>query len=164
MGYLRKEKHCAMTTSQKKRVLPAGKIGIWHCTAFLFSKVPEKCTDLDLSLLYILTLGTYSKFARNNNFLALGVCFPQFCSSAGRRFAASRSRYKTTDESFRFHNNDFDEMPSKLGGIWADLSGDKFPAKLLTLQSPGGLLRAMNTDSKVLFHENTEFITYHSNS
>ena len=48
--------------------------------------------------------------------------------------------------------------------IWADLSGNKFPAKLLTLQSPGGLLRAMNTDSKVLFHENTEFITYHSNS
>jgi len=37
---------------------------------------------------------------------------------------------------------------------------NKFPAKLLTLQSPGGLLRAMNTDSKVLFHENTESITY----
>jgi len=31
-------------------------------------------------------------------------------------------------------------------------------AKLLTLQSPGGLLQAMNTDSKVLFHENTESI------
>jgi len=28
-----------------------------------------------------------------------------------------------------------------LGGIWADLSGNTFPAKLLTLQSPGGLLR-----------------------
>jgi len=50
------------------------------------------CTDLDLSLLYILTLRTHSKFARKNNFLALGVCFPQPCSSAGRRFAASRSR------------------------------------------------------------------------
>jgi len=43
-------------------------------------------------LLYILTVGRHSKFARKNNFLALGVCFPQSCSSAGRRFAASRSR------------------------------------------------------------------------
>jgi len=28
-----------------------------------------------------------------------------------------------------------------LGRIWAGHSGNKFPAKLLTLQSPGGLLR-----------------------
>ena len=67
---------------------------IWHCTAVLFLKVPKKRTDLDLSLLYILTLGTYSKFARKNNFLALSVCFPQPCSSAGRRFAASRSCFQ----------------------------------------------------------------------
>jgi len=72
------------------------------------------CTDLDLSLLYILILGTYSKFARKNNFLALGVCFPQPCSSTGRMFAASRSRFSTTDESFRFHNKNFDEMHCKL--------------------------------------------------
>jgi len=39
----------------------------------------------------ILIIGAYSKFAQNY-FLALGVCFPQPCSSAGRRFAASRSR------------------------------------------------------------------------
>ena len=57
----------------------------------LQTQVPKLCTDLDLSLLYILKLGTYSKFAWNNNFLALGVCFPQPCSSAGCRFAASRS-------------------------------------------------------------------------
>jgi len=31
------------------------------------------CTDLDFSLLYILILGIYSKFARKNSFLALGV-------------------------------------------------------------------------------------------
>ena len=42
----------------------------------LGSKVQKLCTDIDLSLLYILILGTYSKFARKNNFLALGVCFP----------------------------------------------------------------------------------------
>ena len=52
---------------------------------------PKLCTDLDLSLLCILILGTYSKFARTNNFLALGLCFPQSCSSAGRMFTASRS-------------------------------------------------------------------------
>jgi len=53
---------------------------------------PRSRATLDLGLLYILILRTYSKFARKNNFLALGVCFPQFCSSAGRRFAALRSR------------------------------------------------------------------------
>jgi len=65
-----------------------------YCAAVLFSQVPQKCTDLDLSLLYILVSGTYhhSKFSGKNNFLAPGVCFPQPCSSAGRRFAASRSR------------------------------------------------------------------------
>ena len=55
-------------------------------TQFFFRKSPLRCgspsaspefyTDLDLSLFYILILGTYSKFARKNNFLSLGVCFP----------------------------------------------------------------------------------------
>jgi len=66
--------------------------GSCHCALGLQAQVPKFCTDLDLGLLYILILGWYSKFARENNFLALGVCFPQPCSSAGRRFAASRSR------------------------------------------------------------------------
>ena len=35
---------------------------------------------------------TYSKFARENNFPALSVCFLQSCSSAGHKFAASRLR------------------------------------------------------------------------
>jgi len=68
--------------------------GFCQCAAVLQTQVPNMCTDLDLGLLYILILGTYSKFARENNFLSLGVCFPQLCSSAGRRpgFAESRSR------------------------------------------------------------------------
>jgi len=66
--------------------------GSRHCAAVLQTQVPKLCTDLNLSLFYILILGTYSKFAWENNFLALGVCFPQSCSSAGRMFAASRSR------------------------------------------------------------------------
>ena len=40
-------------------------------SAVLFSQVPKKCTDLDLSLFYNLISGTYSKFAHKNNFLAL---------------------------------------------------------------------------------------------
>jgi len=87
---------CAIATSGKQRVSPAIKIRIGIAQRFCFCKylffLPKKCTDLDLSLLYILTLGIYSRFAWNIHFPALGVCFPQPCSSAGRRFAASRSR------------------------------------------------------------------------
>ena len=61
----------------KKPVSPAETIGIWHCASVLFSQVPNKCTDLDLSLLYILTSGAYNKFARN------------FCSSAQRLLSAA---------------------------------------------------------------------------
>jgi len=66
-----------------------------HCASVLQTQVPKLCTDLDLSLLYILILGRYSKFARKNNFRALGVCVPQPCSCASRRFAASRLRLQT---------------------------------------------------------------------
>jgi len=93
-GYLRKENRCAMPYSDFFCGRNTFFSGRRHCAAILFSQVPKKCTDLDLSLLYILILGTYSKFIRKNNFPALGVCFPQPCSSAGRRFAASRSRLK----------------------------------------------------------------------
>jgi len=92
LRYLRKESRCAMATSEQKHVSPAGKIGIRHCAAALFSQVPKLCTDLDLSLFYIWLLGACSKFDQKNNFLALDVCFPQPSSSAGRRYAVSRSR------------------------------------------------------------------------
>jgi len=78
--------------SRRNTCFARRKIGIWHCAAVLFLQVPKLCTNLDLSLFYILIIGTYSKFALKNTFLALGVWFPQPCSSAGRRFAASRSR------------------------------------------------------------------------
>jgi len=57
-----------------------------------FLQVPKLCTNRDQILLYILILGTYSKCVWKNKMLALGICLPQACSSAGRRFAASRSR------------------------------------------------------------------------
>jgi len=39
-------------------------------------QVPAGCTDLDASLFYILITRTCARFARNNNFLALGVLSP----------------------------------------------------------------------------------------
>ena len=86
--------------------------GSRRCASVLQTQVPKLCTALDLGLLYILILGSYSKFgdlywsshwfsnkqhylsskfARKNDFPALGVCFPQPCSSTGRSSAASRS-------------------------------------------------------------------------
>ena len=43
--------------------------GFCHRAFVLQAQVPKLCTDLDLSLLYTLILGTYSKFARKLNFL-----------------------------------------------------------------------------------------------
>ena len=77
-------------------------------------QVPKKYTDLDLSLVYILTPGTYSKFAGENNFPAPGVYFPQACSSAGRRFTASRSRLQIYRRIISFSQQKIDEMRCKL--------------------------------------------------
>jgi len=59
---------------------------------YTLHKYPKKWINLNLSLVYILILGTCCKFVRKIHFLAVGVCFPQPCSSAGLRFVASRSR------------------------------------------------------------------------
>ena len=61
-------------------------LGVCHCAAVLHTQVPKLCTDLDLGLLYILILGTYNKFARENNFLSLGVCFPQLSAALLERW------------------------------------------------------------------------------
>jgi len=63
-----------------------------QCAAAFSLPMLRLGTDLDPTLLYILILGTYRRFERGNDFLALGVSFPQPCSSAGRMFADSRSR------------------------------------------------------------------------
>ena len=70
--------------------------GSRHCAVLLFSQVPKKCTGLDprsQSLLHF-DIRNINKFARKNKFLALGVCFPQLCSSAGRSFTASEMMVK----------------------------------------------------------------------
>jgi len=71
-----------------------------HCAVAFSLQVVNSCTDLDPTLVCISILRAYTKFVRENKMLALGVCFPQPCSSACRRFAASRSRlnyYRTID-------------------------------------------------------------------
>jgi len=78
---------CAMAKSDLSCVEKLFFPGSRHCALVLQPQVPKLCTDLDLSLFYILILETYSKFARKNNSPALGVCFSQPCSSAGCRFA-----------------------------------------------------------------------------
>ena len=75
---------------EKKTCFDAGKIGFCHCAWVVQAKVPKLCTDLDLSLLYILILGTFRKI----NFLALGVYCPAG-QSVSRR---SRPQLKLGEE------------------------------------------------------------------
>jgi len=75
-----------MAKSGKKTCFDAGKIGFGHGAAVLQAQVPKLCTDIDLSLLYILISGTYSKFAGKINFLALGV----YCTAGQSAFRRSR--------------------------------------------------------------------------
>jgi len=80
-------------------------------------RVPQKCTDLDLNLLYLLILETHCKITRKIRFLALGVCLLKICSNASRVSQTQPRQchvYITTDQLIRFHNNEFDEMPCKL--------------------------------------------------
>ena len=42
----------------------------------VFLQVPKSCTDLDLTLLYFLMRGTYSKLVQKNKMLTLGVASP----------------------------------------------------------------------------------------
>jgi len=105
--------------------------GSRHCASVLQTQVPKLCTDLDHSLLYILIFGTYSKFTRENNFLALGVCFPQPYSSAGHRFAESRLRLQT----FRLHNKNLDEMRCKMDSTENPRSFEKYYLKKIATKT-----------------------------
>jgi len=67
---------------------------IWHCAAVLQTQVLKLCTDLDLSLMHIMILGTYNKFARRINFLALGV----YCPAGQSAFRKSRPQLKLGEE------------------------------------------------------------------
>jgi len=89
---LQRESQCAVSTLDLKTCLAAWFVGSRHYAPAFVLQVSNSCTDLDPTLLSFLILRTYVKFVHKNKMLALGVCFPQPCSSDGRRFAASRSR------------------------------------------------------------------------
>jgi len=76
----------------KKRVWLQKFVGSRHCAAAFFLQVSKLCTDLNHTLLCISIPRTYTTFLWKHEILVLGVCFLQSCSSAGRRFATSRSR------------------------------------------------------------------------
>jgi len=86
--------HARWQNPQKKTCFDAVKIGFSRSTPVLQAQVPKLCTDLDLSLLYILILGTYSKFARKIIFLALGV----YCPAGQSAFRRSRPQLKLGGE------------------------------------------------------------------
>ena len=68
--------------------------GFCHRAFVLQAQVLKLCTDLDLSLLYILISGTYSKFARKIDFLALG----DYCPAGQSAFCRSRPQLKLGEE------------------------------------------------------------------
>ena len=72
---------------RKNRILPL-------CMGFRSGRTEDVYRPRSQSPLHFDIRHIY-KFTRKNIFLALGVCFPQPCSSAGSRFAASRSRLQT---------------------------------------------------------------------
>jgi len=83
-----------MAKSGGKTCFDAGNIGVCHCAAVLQAQVPKLCTDLDLSILYDYKLGTYSKFVRKINFLALGV----YCPAGQSVFRRLRPQLKLGEE------------------------------------------------------------------
>ena len=119
-----------MAKSGEKTCFDVGKIGFCNYAAILQTQVPKLCTALDLSLLYILILGTYSNSL--GKIISYRSAFA-FRSSA-RALAADLPRqdhvYKTTDESFRFHNKNFDEISYKLDSTEDPRSFEKYPTPL----------------------------------
>jgi len=107
------ENRCAMVNTD----FSCGRItffsGNHHwCAALFFSQVRKKCTDLDPTLLNILISRTYTAH------WLLKIVFQRsafaFHTSA-RALAAGLPHqdhfYITADESFRFHNDECNEIP-----------------------------------------------------
>jgi len=100
-----------------RRILQPNTLLHWKSalrSRILFASTKVMHTHLDPTFLYILILRTYTKFVWKNKMLALGACFPQPCSSDGRRFAVSRSRWIPKNHFVRLHKDEFDEMLCKL--------------------------------------------------
>ena len=73
---LPKECRCPVAISDVKQCLAKKIVGIRHCAAAFFLHVLKLCKDLNLILLYISVLGTYSKCVRENVILMLAGRLP----------------------------------------------------------------------------------------
>ena len=113
---LAKKCYCRVATSDWKPCLDAKFDGICQCAVAFCLQVSKLCTNLNPTLIYILIFGTCGKFARKNKMLAHLVCFQQPCSSAGRSFCSGKIMFTLllTNDLFRFHKNEFDEMPCEV--------------------------------------------------
>ena len=70
---LQKECCCAVANSDECCGQTRLKIRSWQCASAFALQVPKSCTDLHPTILFISIQGTYSKFVRKNQMLALGV-------------------------------------------------------------------------------------------
>jgi len=107
--------HSVAVASDWKTHLAAKFVGSCHHAAALFLQVPEKCTDLDLTLCYFSTLRTYGKIVWKN------ICYrSSFARSRAQTLATRLPRQDhflfSPIEMIRLHTNEFwvNEMPCEL--------------------------------------------------
>ena len=98
-----------------------------HCVAVLQTQVPNLCTGLDLSLLYILKSGTQSKFDRKVIFQRSAFVFRSLARALAAGLPCQDHVYSTTDEPFRFHSKQIDKMRCKLDSTENLRSFEKYP-------------------------------------
>jgi len=125
--YLRLDNRSAMAKSDFLCVKTRCFFGFCHCAVVLQTQVPKLCTDLDLGLLYILILGTYSKFAQKKIPYRSAFAFHSSARALAAGLPCQGHVYKTTDESFRFHNKNFDGIRCKLDSTENPRSFEKYP-------------------------------------
>ena len=103
-------------------------------------------SDLDIS-----TLGTYSKFVRKNKFYRLAFAYRDHVGALAAGLTHQDRIWITTTNLFRFHNNEFNEIPCKLDSTEYVQSFRKYrtrSGKLSTNLSPSGRIRQVqNTTS-----------------
>ena len=110
--------------------------GSHQCVAVLQTQVPKLCTDLDLSLLYILISGTYSNFARKKR---SAFAFRSLARAPAACLPCQDHVYSTTDELFRFHNKKINGMRCKLDSTENPSSFEKYPTPPYGVTSARGV-------------------------
>ena len=95
--------------------------------AAFFLQVPKLCTNLEPTIIYILILGTYGRFARENKCQSSAFASRRHARALATDLLRQDQVHITTDELVRFHNNEFDEMPCELDSTENPCSFEKYP-------------------------------------